>query len=117
MLVSVAVFFARAALVEANLRLLHRGRELCHLRRDARQRCRVLRQGCRGGGDLRREGTLLCDECVERLLLGEGVIERVSANRSSLCQAEANNKERDGEQDAESGAPGTLLLRRRVLHL
>jgi hypothetical protein len=53
----------------------------------------------------------------ERLLFGKRVIERVSANRSSLCQAEANNEERDGEQDAKSGAPGALLLRRRVLHL
>jgi hypothetical protein len=71
---------------------------------------------------------LLGDQCVkglllggklrgERLLLSEGVIERVAAHRSSLCQAEANNKERDGEQDAKSGAPGALLLRRRVLHL
>jgi hypothetical protein len=70
----------------------------------------------------------LCDECVERLLLGgelcserlllgKGVIQRVSANGSSLRQAEANDEEGDSEQDAESGAPGALLLRRRVLHV
>jgi hypothetical protein len=70
----------------------------------------------------------LCDECVEgfllggelrgeRLLLGKGVIKWVAANGSSLRKAEANDEEGDSEQDAESGAPGALLLRRRVLHV
>ena len=71
-------------------------------------------------GDQCVEGLLLGGElCGERLLLGEGVIERVAANRSSLCQAEANNKEGDGEQDAESGTPGACAVRRRrrVLHV
>jgi hypothetical protein len=33
----------------------------------------------------------------ERLLFGKRVIKRVAANRSSLCQTEANDKEGDGE--------------------
>jgi len=49
--------------------------------------------------------------------LGKCVIERVAANRSGLCQTEANDKARDREQKTEAGTPGALFLRRRVLHL
>ena len=119
----------RIELIQTDLCLLHRGGELRYLGGNAGQRRCVLGERRARGADLSGEGTLLCDQrveglllggelCGERLLLSEGVVKRVAANWSSLRQTEANNQEGGGEQNAESGAPRTCSVRRRrrVLH-
>ena len=79
-----------------------------------------MRSECTLLGDQRIKGLLLSRELrSECLLLCEGVIKWITTNRPSLCQAETNDEKGDGEQDANSGAPGACAVRRRrrVLHV
>jgi hypothetical protein len=94
--------------IQAGLCLSNRTTQLRDLRGDARERCGVLCKGSTRRCELRRESALLCNERVkslllrcklsgERLLLRKGVIKGISTDWAGLCQAEADDEQRNGQ--------------------